>query len=155
MMKTILTYGFSIFFAAYFSMAGLGHNVVHYCCSECEKAGIEHVLSTSCESLHHEQEEQHHHDCTCSSSSENTCDTNVNNPVVDTCGLLRLVVDTPSAAKFEKTVVAQLLTSLMPILFDSCQPETVACSDKEIPVPPDSPLFRGRDILIRHAVLRI
>lgn len=155
-MKKFITYGFSIFLATYFITAGLGYNVVHYCCSECEKAGIEHVLSMSCESVHHPTEEHgHHHGCTCPSSSENACNTNVNNPIVDTCGLFRLAVDTPSTVKFERTVIAQFLTSLMPVLFDFYQSELVAYSDKEIPVPPDLPLFRGRGVLIKHAVLRI
>lgn len=36
-----------------FVWAGSGMNLVRYCCDECRQAGVEHVLTHSCDRVHH------------------------------------------------------------------------------------------------------
>lgn len=57
-MKQILNYIVSMIIIVFFLLAGTGVNVVHYCCQDCRRAGLEHVIEESCS-------EVHHHDCAC------------------------------------------------------------------------------------------
>jgi len=51
--------------AAYFLSASIGHNIVKYCCSVCEKAKVEVCHDKArdcCSDLAHEKEHHHHSD---------------------------------------------------------------------------------------------
>ncbi len=84
----------SIFLSALFLIGGTGYNVVHYCCDDCKNAGINKVAEMSCASIHethcHDENTDHEH---CAKSGE--CD----NLLHKSCGIERLVVDTPSMQK--------------------------------------------------------
>lgn len=43
----------AILLAVCFVWAGSGVNYVRYCCDACRQAGVEHVLSHSCDRVHH------------------------------------------------------------------------------------------------------
>lgn len=50
--------------ALYFVVAGIGHNVVDYCCDNCEAVGIEFLAEHSCSEAHHNADttgNDHHH----------------------------------------------------------------------------------------------
>lgn len=47
----------SLALAMYFLVAGMGFNIVKYCCSYCESEGLTHFASHSCSSLHHEKKQ--------------------------------------------------------------------------------------------------
>jgi hypothetical protein len=51
----LLKYISTLFFAAYFMLAGTGYNIIHYCCNHCEEAGIEYLVQHSCEDVHQEE----------------------------------------------------------------------------------------------------
>lgn len=59
-MKAILKI-MSIAMCLFFLLAGTGINAVHYCCSDCRHAGIEHLAEGNCCDVHHECTNPHHH----------------------------------------------------------------------------------------------
>lgn len=52
MFKQYTTYLFCAVLAIYFLLAGMGANVVLFCCSACAEEGIEHVAGSGCADLH-------------------------------------------------------------------------------------------------------
>lgn len=159
MLKKLFTYSFSFLLAAYFTIAGLGYNVIHYCCSECAEAGIEKVASLSCEGIHHQ-----HNDadtkcsCGCSAESSNSPSHEgiaLNQPADDACGLMRVNLDTPNMIEFEESAVLPF-AFILSDLFDVFDFETIISLEKDNFAPPNLIIpYSGRDILTKHAVLRI
>jgi len=80
---------FTYLFTGYFLMAGVGYNVVNYCCQTCANEGIEAVASSSCNTLHQQSDthsfEHENDDLTCSDVHHNPAG----------CHLLRLNIDVP------------------------------------------------------------
>lgn len=52
-MKQWVANSVAIVLAVCFVWAGSGMNLVRYCCDECRQAGVEHVLTHSCDRVHH------------------------------------------------------------------------------------------------------
>lgn len=57
-MKRIVTYLFLVFLSSLVFYGGAGVNLVSYCCSHCEKFGIEALTSSQCCKLHHDHADQ-------------------------------------------------------------------------------------------------
>lgn len=79
MMKQLTTYLFSAILAIYFLMAGMGVNVVTFCCSACAEEGIEHVAAMGCADMHGTTSEEtegcccHKDKCADTHHKDNTC----------------------------------------------------------------------------------
>lgn len=89
-MIKIFKYIFSYFFAAYFILAGVGYNVINYCCQNCSDEGIETIANVSCEAVHHHE----HTKIPENNNGDLSCNDVNHHP--DTCHLLRLSIDTLS-----------------------------------------------------------
>ncbi|NDV47578.1 hypothetical protein D0T49_11015 [Paludibacter sp. 221] len=157
-MKKTLTRILAFVCAVYFLTAGLGFNVVHYCCDTCASEGIEAVANKSCEAIHHEHEHEdgccHHapsatrEDMACSDASHTT----------DGCHLLRMSTDMPSVVAGVDITPADFgqFIDLPYIIISSLFELDNPFWDKPSFTPPDDvPLLSGRDILAYHAVLLI
>lgn len=139
---------FTILFATYFLLVGVGYNVVNYCCNSCADAGIEMVAISSCRDVHHQEEdsccEQESNDLTC----ENT------NHLPQSCHLLRLNIDTPSIEIYDLTNAIFSIDLFYPLLF--LQYEHYQLVAHIIIHPPESHFpSSGREILALNAVLLI
>lgn len=80
MKKQWTTYLVSSILIVYFLLAGIGANVVTFCCAACAEQGIEHVAEKGCSNLHNSHTEKkeaccHHHeeDCTAPIHHGNEC----------------------------------------------------------------------------------
>lgn len=139
--------------AILFFFAGTGYNLVVYCCSDCEKAGMEAV--TSCECIHH----HHHH-----ANGEVHADHDVPPHICDflehhqkSCEFQRLTVDTPtvSDAAFHFDVADFPVMTLWAVsASDFLSRESAPLS--YLPSPPNlSEPLTGREILAQHSLLLI
>jgi len=150
-MKTILIkYCISIFAATYFLVAGMGYNVVNYCCETCAYEGIAEVELVSCNAIHHN-----------STSPISTFDKNdkSSNEVLndlDSCELLRLKTDIATTIvqkpSFENSVKHINSFNLIPELaINETKPGI-----QSVIHPPDNYLITsGRTKITLHAVLLI
>jgi hypothetical protein len=150
MVKKGLIYIVTILFATYFLMAGIGFNVVKYCCNSCADAGIVALANGSCEAVHHHSPDlKNNHQ-----RSDIACSNIEHQP--NSCHLLRLYINTLSVVAkpipVDNTINSidlfyafqnnLTLRSLFPIL--------------SVSQPPDYCLFSsGREIITRHSVLLI
>ena len=72
-MKTIISkYILPYFFIGYFLVAGMGYNVVNYCCQMCSDIGLESVVTESCHVSHASQAVERHA-CHCDDKENATC----------------------------------------------------------------------------------
>ncbi|MDO9153510.1 MAG: hypothetical protein Q7U47_07375 [Paludibacter sp.] len=105
-MKQIIIHIISIISAIYFVFAGVGYNVINYCCDCCEVKGIEYITENSCTEGHHYNHDdncctENHYDYTISDFQQHTKD----------CNLLRLKLQTPtiqSTLQLKKTPVLNI-----------------------------------------------
>ncbi|MBO5961206.1 MAG: hypothetical protein J6U94_05235 [Paludibacteraceae bacterium] len=63
MIKQWTTYLLGSILASYFLLAGIGVNIVTFCCSSCAEQGIEHVVENGCSDLHCSHNETAHECC--------------------------------------------------------------------------------------------
>lgn len=150
-MKTILIkYCISIFAATYFLVAGLGYNVVNYCCDSCENEGIAEVELVSCSAIHHNSVSP----IITSDNNEKNCHEVLKE--LDSCKLLRLKTDiaTNIVQKpcFENSVKHINFYNLVPELaINESKPGT-----QSVIRPPDNYLIAsGRSKITLHGVLLI
>ena len=157
-MKQIFIHITILILSCYFLIAGLGFNVINYCCNTCEAHGIVEVASNSCGELHHAETDccessEHHHES--DSTNDLTCTNLTHHP--NSCHLLRVNVETPTivVAIVEK-IQLKGVNLLLPVLF-----EILTISDSTESKfftaysPPDTPLKAGRSILTAKSVLII
>jgi len=160
MKQNSLKYQFTALLAAlYFIVAGIGHNVVDYCCSSCETVGIEFIAHHSCSEAHHadssKSNDNHVHD-TCCSTDFSTSNTVNACPIEGKCELTRFQLDT----FYSLTTAIQLQVPVLEI--DSAEPPFISFSycnylaEKILYYPPpESDVLSGRSILSLKSVLVI
>lgn len=158
----------------YFLLAGVGHNIVDYCCDSCESAGIEYVSHHSCHDLHHPDHavlgsisdfktpEVHESSSCCSHTDSATTAYQFNwilsgtcSMSADSCELQRLELD-----DFQVTVAPKLHVeiSIVKLPVAVLSTELLSCVQSELFLhyPPPEPLFRmGRSLLALKSVLVI
>lgn len=141
---------FTILFAAYFLFAGVGYNVVNYCCQTCENEGIEVVASSSCNSLHqHSSTQTSHHQ-----NDDLTCSDIHHNPAG--CHLLRLNIDVPSIQPSPDLLVNTLIVSeLFYSSVNLLTTKQILIYQNANHLPNGFLLSSGRDIITLQAVLLI
>lgn len=144
----------SILFSAAFLFAGTGYNVAHFCCNECEEAGIEVVAETSCMSVHehfcHDESTEHHHgedSMSCLHELQKGCD------------LERFSVDVPTfqASDFDfldYTLLTAELGSFLTVLFSADESLDAYVDSRTLPYIPIRHQ-EGRQILSKISILRI
>lgn len=153
-----------------FVLAGVGHNVVDYCCDSCETAGIEYLSSHSCHELHHPEHAgtpahdqdalrattgetagcAHHNEHPSAASVDETCSMNEGH-----CELERLQLDNyPVTATLQLQVAVAVIT--LPAAVLSEEALTTIQSDLFLHYPPPEPMLRmGRRLLAQKSVLII
>lgn len=153
MKNNILYTTLALLFSAIFLIAGTGYNIVHFCCNDCEKAGIETVAETSCMSVHehfcHDEFTEHQHGedaMACVHELSKGCD------------LERLTVDVPSIQMPDYDFLDySLLTAETGNLFAAML--SFEDFSQEIDIShtfPDIPIYtEGRQILSKNSILRI
>ena len=146
---------FSIICAVYFLMAGLGYNVVNYCCESCENKGITAVLSKSCSIIHHEQYIAE--SCVYASyQCENTACAEMSRQIGN-CSVLRVQTDVPPLVMATASNNFDFGWSLcFPSNVQNFQNKYIFQTEQAVIFPPDKiPLYSGRDILTQKSVLLI
>lgn len=143
----------SLFLAVYFSTAGMGYNVVRYCCDSCQNIGIEKVAEGVCCEIHShstsnpEIKETQHTDFACDDVHHITSE----------CHLLRINTDIPAIDKCNFSfnnngydiIKVQFLT-LSSFIYSSYSPVKSGIQ------PPDNEFcHNGRTIITLHSVLLI
>jgi len=139
-------------------IAGLGFNVINYCCNTCEEHGIVEVAVNSCGELHHNESnccdtkhnkhsENANHDLTCTNISHHP----------DSCHLLRVNVETPTIVvkNIEKTPIASFELLFPTLLHTFAHIPIFEYTIFKAYSPPDTPLLAGRTILSSKSVLTI
>ncbi|MDX9747936.1 MAG: hypothetical protein RBT57_05490 [Paludibacter sp.] len=160
MKQNPLKYQFTALLAAlYFIVAGIGHNVVDYCCNSCETVGIEFIAHHSCSEAHHADHVESNHNLahdTCCSTDLSAEDAVSECPVEGKCELTRFQLDTfyslTTAIQLQVPVL-ELDTTEMPYVRLSdfiCQAEKILYYP-----PPESDIQSGRSILTQKSVLVI
>lgn len=142
-------YIFTLLFSAHFLMAGMGYNVINYCCDTCANEGIEAVATDSCFAVHHHihsKQNRRHDDLTCTDLTH----------LPESCHLYRLSTDIPSyQSTFSlNSSQIQLQDLFIPVfLFLTEKNEFFVQNDIS---PPDLAVSKtGRALLTFHAVLLI
>jgi len=150
MLKKGLIYIVTILFATYFLLAGLGFNVVNYCCNSCADAGITALANGSCEVVHHHSPTlKNNHQ-----SNDIACSNIEHQP--NGCHLLRLFIDTPSTVA--RTIIVDNTINSIDLF---CAIENNLAlrslfSTLNVSSPPNYCLFTsGREIITLYAVLLI
>lgn len=153
MKNNILYTTLALLFSAIFLIAGTGYNIVHFCCNDCEVAGIETVTETSCMSVHehfcHDESTEHQH-----GEEAMACMHELNKG----CDLKRLTVDVPSIQTPDYDFLDySLLTAETGSVFaamlsfeDFSQEVDISHSFPDIPIYEE-----GRQILSKISILRI
>jgi len=141
---------FTFLSAAYFLIAGMGYNVVNYCCQTCANEGIEAVATSSCTALHQHSNlpnNQHQND-------DLTCNDVHHNPTG--CHLLRLNIDIPSIQSASKLLVKPLIIRDLYFTFVTLlSTKQVLIFQNAIHPPNGFLLSSGRDVITFQAVLLI
>lgn len=140
------------FFAAlYFVTAGMGHNIVNYCCNTCEDAGIEIIAHHSCGELHHPEVEEANGCCDFDMSEPGLASC----PIEGSCEIKRLQLDSFS---YNPVVLEQLsdkdLVACFTELYSVVAASDVLASFYLYP-PPEPDTSSGREILSHKSVLII
>ncbi|MEI7503611.1 MAG: hypothetical protein WCJ61_10040 [Paludibacter sp.] len=145
-----IKYIFTFLFAAYFLLAGVGYNVVSYCCQYCENEGIEVVATSSCNSLH-----QHSNSVPAEYQKDDlTCADVHHTP--SGCHLLRLNIDVPSIQSTPELLVnPQTINDLFCTSINLLSSKQVLIFQNAIHPPNGFLLSSGRDIITYHAVFLI
>jgi len=161
-----LHYITTLFFVGYFLLAGIGYNIIHYCCNQCEDVGITHLLQQDCEVVHEVAS-------SCCSDDENHADnteTDLNlivlqfpenataNTCIDdkSCEIKR--IDLGEFASFKGSFLTLLshITLMEVSLLDNSLTDLQALQlEKHTSPPPEILKHTGRDILLAKQVLVI
>jgi len=139
-MKGVLKNISIIVLAVYFLAAGIGYNIVKYCCSVCETAKIELCHEETddhdcCGGLAHENKGNHHH------SDDHQC------------ALVYFKADFPAIEKTQSPKFEPKQLDLPIILVQDFSSITSYQTQKYI--PPQKQFLRGRDILSKICILII
>lgn len=143
-------------------IAGLGFNIINYCCNTCETHGIVEVASNSCGELHHIETsccESTNHQQTNNANQDLkhdlTCTNITHQP--NSCHLLRINVETPTiVATNIVNLQVDHIELLFPVSLHTLAFSTLNDSNEFTAYsPPDTPLTAGRTILITKSVLTI
>lgn len=131
-------------------LAGVGYNVVNYCCQICASEGIEEVASSTCNDVHKLLYSETKH-----TESEDMACTDTNHQPSG-CHLLRLSIDTPSLQVADNNLIEPYTT------IDSYYLTLNFISDQQSVLlqncihPPDTAFhYSGREITTLHAVFLI
>lgn len=138
--------------AVYFLFAGMGWNLVRFCCTACEHAGIEQVAVRSCSAIHHHSGPE----ALPSGGCRDFACSDLQHHTEECCHLLRLVLDNtvlqqkqnvPSVAEF--VVAADALTP-----DSSCNPFAFLAQGMPVCAFPESIFFcpPGKDLLPRICI---
>ena len=151
-MKRILMHIISLMFAAYFFVAGLGFNIIDYCCSSCREAGIEFIAANSCFDVHNQKRD------TCCSTEHHDEDYSVSitHSHEDHCSINSFYVETPvvsSTSQMFSAPIFKLVVALVEVkeLFV----ETSVTENFYLKYPPPLLTSSGRNILSQKSVLII
>lgn len=152
MKKQWQTYFMAFVLAVYFLFAGMGWNLVRFCCAECEHAGIEQVAARSCGAIHH-------HSAPEALPSEGSADfacSDLKHHTEERCHLLRLVLDnTVLQQKQNVPSVAEFVVAADALAPDSfCNPFAFLAQDMLVCAFPESIFFcpPGKDLLPRICI---
>jgi hypothetical protein len=150
MKAVIIKHIFAYLSAAYFLVAGVGFNVVNYCCKSCENEGIEMVATDSCFAVHHhlhtKNPQKLHADLLCADIAKHA----------DNCQFMRLNTDIPSFQAMNNLLVKQICTVYLFNVFSNFFAEKTELSNPiNIPPPENYLSMSGRSILTFHSVLII
>jgi hypothetical protein len=151
MMKKGFTYSFIIVLSLLFFYAACGYNVIKYCCSSCEKEGVEMLVSAHCADAHEQSCCADDHSAPISDSETCALDYTSTN---DACQLVHLKVD---EAVFQSASVLEQVKLFSSLLFDVSQKlfQAAPLSFLITIPPPDKPLLlSGQKILSLICVLR-
>lgn len=150
MVKKGFLYIAIVLFATYFLMAGIGFNVVKYCCNSCADAGIVALANGSCEDVHHHSANLNNHH----QSNDIACSNIEHQP--NGCHLLRLFIDTPSVVVKPHAVDSTINSVDLFYAFENNLTQRSLFSTLSISPPLDYCFFSsGREIITLHAVLLI
>jgi len=150
MLTQSIKYLFTFFSATYFLLAGVGYNVVNYCCSSCAEVGIEEIAYRSCNEIHH-----HDHSKNADHQQDDIACANGNHHP-DGCHLLRVKVDIPSVQAIQEISDTKINYIHLFYTFVNLLTEPDEFTHHNILLPPDLYVqSSGREILAFHAVLLI
>jgi len=148
-MTKYLKYIFIYFSCYYFILAGVGFNVVSYCCNVCANEGIESVASDSCVAVHkqiHPSQNQSHEDVSCDDLNHHP----------ENCHLFRVNTDTPVSQVSSQLLIKQILAAKLIVQTFVFANEAVINHLKiNIPPPNLGLLQSGRSILALNATFLI
>jgi hypothetical protein len=151
----------------YFVLAGVGHNVVNYCCDSCESAGIEYLSSHKCSELHHPEHtgivhSEDLHVEVSTSCCDHTGNTKTGSALTEACSMneghceiARLQLDDYPVTGVVQLQVNEAVTTL-PVAVLTTKALTTVQSDLFLHYPPPEPPLRmGRQMLVQKSVLII
>jgi hypothetical protein len=150
MLKNQLKYLFTFLAAAYFLLAGMGYNVVRYCCQTCANEGIEEVALSSCNSVHkHEHSNNNHPE-----NDDMACADTNHQP--SGCHLLRLSIDTPSIQVADNNLIEPCkIIDWFYVISNLISNQTKVSIYNSSSPPETAFYFTGRELMTLHAVFLI
>lgn len=137
-------------FAFYFFMAGVGVNVVNYCCDQCASIGVEALVDRSCAVIHSPHSYKNDTDNKYTQDSKGFHYSNE-------CSILRLNTDIPSIQKsvFQSDLTLNSFQLFVDLLTNLTNIMSFEQGIKTISPVRDSLLLSGRIILAIKSVLII
>lgn len=154
MIKQCTTYLVSSIFAIYFLVAGMGVNVVRFCCSACAEQGIEHLAENGCSNLHRSHCETHnkcchHHGEDCTAPIHHGSE----------CKFWRMTLSDVMLEEVELRLpnISCLQLPWLDVIEPNCQDQTFLpiCTQTLSLFTEISPEDDGRTMLSRHCILLI
>lgn len=157
-MKRISKHIISLILIGYFLIAGLGFNIINYCCDGCEEHGIVEVALNSCGNIHHAESnccQNTEHLQTEDQAKDITCDKISHHP--DSCHLLRIQVETPTnTSKFIlKDYQIYIELAFQSIFTSYVNIHSTEDTNEITYSPPNTTNTSGRKILSNKSVLII
>jgi len=154
-MKRYFQHITSFLLAIYFLIAGLGFNIINYCCNGCRDAGIEYVAEHSCFAVH-----RHEGDVCCSTNHHSNDDKektySITHSHADHCSVNRYNVETPTVSASTQILSGQIFTFVATLIdvnkFVSIASET---ENHYLNFPPPLLTSSGRNLLSLKSVLII
>lgn len=154
-MKRYFQHITSFLLAIYFLIAGLGFNIINYCCNGCREAGIEYVAAHSCFDVH-----RHDGDVCCSTNHNSTDDKentySITHSHADHCSVNRFNVETPTVSANTQILSRQIFTYVA-IVFEVNKFLNIASETENyyLKFPPPLLTLSGRNLLSLKSVLII
>lgn len=151
-MKKPLHIASSVLLAVFFFFAGAGYNLVTYCCSSCEHAGVSKAAACCCECGN--QNKQHNE---CGMQPEKKTDVcKQMERHKKSCEFKRLTLEVPTLQDFK----FDFNNAHFPLIFhfiiaDKLDVQSNTNSSYFFNPPNFSPLSSGREILAHHSILLI